>query len=175
MKLILSLIALSLPAAAYAYPITGSISIDGTDSYTATAVSFQGAGNVGAGTSTGSFASGFGAGCNGCVTLARFSFVGLGAPVKVYDAIIGAVETTFTITSISSEAIVGPFLNVAATGYATLTGFSQTPGVFEFSSQGGGGKTTFSATTIASAVPEPASFALLGIGLMAVGAIRRWV
>lgn len=172
-KLLATLLCLA-PISAFAVPITGSISIDGQDSYTASKVNFVGNGNVGAGTASGSFSPAFSAGCFGCVTLTSFNYVGLTSPVTVYSATIGGKTTTFQITSIVSEQQSGAFLDVEAKGFATLTGFDKTPGIFDLSSQGGISKAvTFSATTTATPVPEPVSMAVLGAGLLGVGLYRR--
>ena len=172
-KLLTTLLCLA-PISAFAVPITGSISIDGQDSYAASRVNFAGKGNVGAGTASGSFAPAFSAGCNGCVTLTSFNYIGFGSPVTVYSATIGGKTTTFQITSIVSEQQSGAFLDVEAKGFATLTGFDKTPGIYDFSTQGGINKSvTFSATTTATPTPEPVSMAVLGAGLLSLGLFRR--
>ena len=172
-KLLATLLCLA-PISAFAVPISGSISIDGQDSYTASKVNFAGKGNVGVGTASGSFAPAFSAGCFGCVTLTSFNYVGFTSPVTVYSATIGGRTTTFQITSIVSEQQSGAFLDVEAKGFATLTGFDKTPGIYDFSTQGGINKSvTFSATTTATPTPEPVSMAVLGAGLLGVGLFRR--
>ena len=172
-KLLATLLCLA-PISAFAVPITGSISIDGQDSYTASKVNFVGKGNVGPGTASGSFSPAFSAGCVGCVTLTSFNYVGFTSPVTVYSATIGAITTAFQVTSIAFAQQAGAFLDIEAKGFATLTGFDKTPGVFQLSSQGGISKAvTFSATTTATPTPEPMSMAVLGAGLLGVGLYRR--
>ena len=172
-KLLATLLCLA-PISAFAVPITGSISLDGQDSYSASKINFVGTGNVGPGTASGSFSPAFSAGCTGCVALTSFNYVGFMSPVTVYSATIGAITTAFQVTSIAFAQQAGAFLDIEAKGFATLTGFDKTPGVFQLSSQGGISKAvTFSATTTATPTPEPMSMAVLGAGLLGVGLFRR--
>jgi hypothetical protein len=162
---------------AQAVPITGQISINGTNTFNATTVTPNNPGNVGPLTSTGSYLTdGFGPGCTGCVTANPFTYnvVGAHTPVTVYTATLGANAASFILNNIVSESNVGLILSITATGLANLTGFDQTPGTFLFSSQGNGVvNTTFSATTIATGVPEPLSLGVLGLGLFGLGLVRR--
>ena len=174
------MLALSIAAglgmsAGEAAPITGQISINGQDTFTSSTIHFLNPGNVGAGTATGSYLPTFAPGCTGCVTSTDFTYnvVGPHAPINVFSAIIAGITASFTLNSITSFSNAGGFLNVAATGVAHLTGFSDTAGTFLFSSQGSGTITTTFSATEAAVVPEPMSLALLGAGFVGLAAARR--
>lgn len=77
-----------------------------------------------------------------------------------------------SITSVTQSADgAGGSLKLIASGTFRITGFDDTPGLLTLTTQGNG-ETSFSATAL-SAVPEPASWALMitGFGLMG-GALR---
>lgn len=84
-----------------------------------------------------------------------------------------ASPINFTLTSIGA---IGRgdanFLTFTALGTITYDGFDPTPGQFLFSAQGSQ-ITSFSGTTLSVATPEPASLAILGGSLAALGLIRR--
>ena len=84
----------------------------------------------------------------------------------------GPASISFSLDGISSIVRTPGFLDVTATGTLSATGFDSTPGLFRFSTQGGGNLVTFSATT--TAVPEPATWALMLLGFGGIGmAMRR--
>jgi hypothetical protein len=68
-----------------------------------------------------------------------------------------------------------PSLTVNGLATLTLTGFDPTPGNFILTTQGPTGTTivTFSVTSAATAVPEPASLAILGGALAGLGLFGR--
>lgn len=162
---------------ASAVPIAAGseLSINGSDQFTPTTISFANPANVG-GTS-GSFTAL--ANCSGCVTMDAALFTAGSVGTVLYDAVEGAISSTLTTTAaplftftpgtpLESLMVTGP-------GVLTLTGFDPTPGAYDLTTQGPGGpvQVTFSVTSVAEAVPEPGSLALLGTALAGLGLFSR--
>ncbi len=84
---------------------------------------------------------------------------------------ISFVLTSFSVTNISNLDV-----DFEGTGYFMGAGYDNTPGVWAMSAQRADGTittATYSADSIVGSVPEPATLALLGFGLIGVGAARR--
>lgn len=194
--------ALTLPAVLFADPISGTLSAQGSDTFTSSTITFgtDGEVNGGAGANTGSF-----------------SVLADGTPINFFPAFPSSTPlpynqgfntvptalqplTLFTTTASNSEmfdfimqdytanyhsgggCLSGAVcLDVTGDGYFTASGpttYTSSQGSFTFTSQlvNGQTSTTFSSSAIATpaAVPEPASIALLGAGILGIaGLVRR--
>jgi PEP-CTERM motif-containing protein len=195
--LLAAVASVSFAGLANAAAVTGQISLGGfvqavgaTSIQNATGLNFANANGTGNavgtngtlaffGAGTGSFASlGSCANSTGCGSIsdivnlatqgAMSNFLtlntGSGGPTVAFD--LGSI----TLVDRSSS----PYLDVTATGTIRFTGFDATPGTFFFSAQGDQ-IVSFSATTLAAGIntPEPASLAILGGSLAALGLVRR--
>lgn len=184
-------LAFSTFAVAHASMITGSVSATGTDSFTDTHITF-GSASV-QGTIKGDFATYLtdGTAVNFMAGSLPYTLGGpISAPPNTNILTIANNGETFTFTMGSYYASYGSLDGCVAggtclnfTGIGTFTGtgamdFDPTPASFNFTSQYAPGSsspdiTTFSVSAGASPVPEPASLALFGTGLLGVVGLAR--
>lgn len=149
----------------------GEISIDGTnDVFTSTSITFDpGTANIGG--DTGDLATALGT-CTGCVTMNTNPLTSTSSGL-VLTATNNGSTLTVDLTSISFSVTPGPAgqedLTVIGYGTGSLTGFSDTPIVFDLTSQDPGGAYTFSATI--TATPLPSTWAMLIVSLVGLGMV----
>lgn len=108
------------------------------------------------------------------------------SPLDIMTVVGGGETFDFFMTDYTANIVTNvtgcslTCLDVTGDGYFTgsgTTAYSQTPGIFTFTSQESGTgqttPTTFSATGVAAATPEPTSLVLLGTGLLGIVGIAR--
>ena len=86
---------------------------------------------------------------------------------------VGGLTYSFDATGLTDSFSSTNILTMEGIGIAHITGFEDTPGIWNLSSNQAGGTASFSSSSEASAVPIPAAAWLLGSGLLGLVAIRR--
>lgn len=173
--------ALFYASSAQAVPIAAGseVSISGSDSFTATSITFVTTADLGG--TTGSF-SVLGTAppapiCVGCATMTGTVFTSAFSGQLFTITNNGATATLDIGPPINFAFTAGalPSLDVTGDGTLSLTGFDTTSGTYNITTQGptGTATVTFSATAIGTATPEPASMAILGSALVGFWAAWR--
>jgi hypothetical protein len=161
-------LALGTAGAAFASPITGAIGIGGSDTWNTTTINFSNPGVVTSAVGDFSTIPLF----SSATTIGSFDYA-LTGPESVTIFTTAVDGASLIVNQVTSSSDTGDTLTIKGNGTLDLDGYDPTVGTFIITSSNTQGAISFEATAGASPVPEPASLALFGTGLLGVVGIAR--
>ena len=105
------------------------------------------------------------------LTMVGFSFDPFTNPTQLWTTVVGPATFIFDMTTLSITSQDSEQLTIRGLGFANITGFDPTPGMWILTANEIGNTLSFSSSS--GAVPEPASMFLFGSGLLGLARIVR--
>ena len=180
---------------AFAIPISGAytlavgqVSADTVDLSMASRINFTGGSQVAANTLSTFTTFGFNpssvTSCSNCGVINNITGIPAGSATTPFSgqtlfSVNGLTFTLNTLTAVvRSSGVAGSSLEIKGTGIYSAAGYDNTAGTFDLTAQNGSltimaDSASASGSVNAVSVPEPASLAILGASLAAIGFVRR--
>jgi len=108
------------------------------------------------------------------LTMPGFTFDPFTSPTQLWTVTLGPTTFSFDMTTLNIQTQDSEGLTIRGAGIAHITGFDDTPGSWILTANKIGNTLSFSASSGASPVPEPATMLLFGSGLLVMaGRLRK--